>query len=343
MNFDAVIGNPPYQVSDGGAQASATPVYNLFVDIGKQIDSRYISMIMPSRWMTGGKGLDDFRNKMIHDTHIKKLCDHIDSHDCFINVDIKGGVCYLLRDKNYDGLCDVVTYTKSGISQSLRKLSEDGEEIFIRENRLISIKNKIQNVDNSSFESLVSSMKPFGLRGDIFKDTSKYGLPPMSDYYIEGEYTIYGLDEKLKRVKKYVAADYPFPKTDYILGYKLFVSRNQGTGVLGEEFSTPIFAKPGECCTETFVVIGLFNTETEMYNCWKYIKTKLFRALVGIRKQDQGASKAVYHYVPMQDFTEHSDIDWSKSISEIDAQLYRKYALTPDEITFIETMIKPME
>lgn len=343
MKFNAVVGNPPYQISDGGAQASATPVYNLFVEAAKNISNRFVSMIMPSRWMTGGKGLDDFRHNMIHDEHILKIHDHINAADCFSNVDIKGGVCYFLRDKNVTDLCEVVSYAKDGINISKRKLTETGTDIFIRENRLISIKEKIDVTVNNSFESLVSSMKPFGIRGDVFKNTKKYGLPDMSDAVIENGLTIWGLDEKLKRVKKYAPIDYPLPKKDYIGGYKLFVSRNQGTGVLGEEFSLPIFAKPKECCTETFIVIGLFDNEIESHNCWKYIKTKLFRALVGIRKQDQGASKAVYHYVPLQDFTDKSDIDWSKSVAEIDQQLYAKYNLDETEKAFIESMIKPME
>ena len=343
MKFDAVVGNPPYQISDGGAQASATPIYNLFVELSKKISNEYVSLIMPSRWMTGGKGLDEFRNTMIHDEHILKLYDHFNASDCFTNVDIKGGVCYFLRDKNKKDLCEVVSFTKEGIYTSKRKLFDEGDEIFIRENRLISIKQKVQRLQESSFESIVSSMKPYGLRGDIFKDTLKYNLPQMSDEIIEDGLIVWGLDEKLKRVKKYISKDYPLPKTDYVGGYKLFISRNQGTGTLGEEFSTPIFASPNECCTETFIVIGLFNDELEMSNCWKYIMTKFFRALVGIRKQDQGASKAIYHYVPLQDFSENSDIDWSKPIPEIDKQLYKKYGLIDEEISFIETMIKPME
>ena len=115
MKFDAVVGNPPYQISDGGAQASATPIYNLFVELSKKISNEYVSLIMPSRWMTGGKGLDEFRNTMIHDEHILKLYDHFNASDCFTNVDIKGGVCYFLRDKNKKDLCEVVSFTKEGI------------------------------------------------------------------------------------------------------------------------------------------------------------------------------------------------------------------------------------
>lgn len=343
MKFNAVVGNPPYQVSDGGAQASSTPVYNLFVEGSKKLDVDFISLIMPSRWMTGGKGLDDFRQKMISDEHIIKLFDHYNAADCFENVEIKGGICYFLRDKKAASPCEVVSYTRDGVYKSTRYLSEPGENIFIRENRLISIKCKVQALLQTSFDQIVSSMKPFGLRGDVFKNPQKYELPEMSTSVIENGLTIYGLDEHQKRTKRYVAYNYPIPKKDFLPGYKLFMSRNQGSGILGEEFSTPIFAEPNECCTETFVVIGPFNTHSESLTCWKYMRTKFFRALVGIKKQDQGASKSVYRYVPLQDFTDKSDIDWSKSVAEIDQQLYKKYNLDDSEIAFIESMIKPME
>ena len=343
MKFDAVVGNPPYQIIDGGAHASATPLYNLFVNISKKLSNRYVSLIMPSRWMTGGKGLDSFRREMIHDKHILKLFDHFNAADCFSNVDIKGGICYFLRDKDTIGLCEVVSYTNDGTFTSIRNLCEEGDDIFIRENRLISIKQKVQNLTTESFEKLVSAMKPYGLRGDVFQNTQKYNLPPMNDEFIEDGLIIWGLDAKQRRVKKYVRGDYPLPKRDYVNGFKLFVSRNQGSGVLGEEFSTPIFASPNECCTETFVVIGIFEDKQEMLNCWKYLCTKFFRAMVGIKKNDQGAGRAIYRYVPLQDFTDKSDIDWSKSIPEIDQQLYKKYNLTNEEIAFIESKIKPME
>lgn len=343
MKFDAVVGNPPYQIIDGGAHASATPLYNLFVNIAKKLSNRYVSLIMPSRWMTGGKGLDSFRREMIHDKHILKLFDHFNAADCFSNVDIKGGICYFLRDKDTIGLCEVVSYTNDGTFTSIRNLCEEGDDIFIRENRLISIKQKVQNLTTESFEKLVSAMKPYGLRGDVFQNTQKYNLPPMNDEFIEDGLIIWGLDSKQRRVKKYVRGDYPLPKRDYVDGFKLFVSRNQGSGVLGEEFSTPIYASPNECCTETFVVVGIFEDKQEMLNCWKYLCTKFFRAMVGIKKNDQGAGRAIYRYVPLQDFTDKSDIDWSKSVAEIDQQLYKKYNLTDEEIAFIESKIKPME
>jgi hypothetical protein len=343
MKFDAIVGNPPYQMSDGGAQASATPVYNLFVNVSKKLNANYISMIMPSRWMTGGKGLDKFRDDMIHDKHFLVLHDYTNSKNVFPSVDIKGGICYFLRDRDIEDKCKIYRHDSENVKYSYRNLVEDGDEIFIRNSELITIKNKVAEKDNSSFENIVSPRKPYGLSGDIFKDYSKYNLPNMSDYPLNNGLTVYGLDEKLKRVTRYADINYPLPKRDYVKGYKLFMSRNQGSGNFGEEFSTPIFAKPNDCCTETFVVIGLFDTEKESQNCWQYIKTKFFRAMVGIRKQDQGASKSIYHYVPLQDFTNESDIDWSKSVTEIDKQLYKKYNLTQEEIDFIEKTVKPME
>lgn len=343
MKFDAIVGNPPYQVSDGGSKASAVPVYNLFVNTAKSLSSDYISLVMPSRWMTGGRGLDAFRSSMIHDKHILKLHDYIFSKDLFPTVEIKGGVCYFLRDRRNEGLCDVYQHTSSLTKHTKRYLVEEGDEIFIRNDELISIKKKVERDSDKSFESIVSPMRPFGLRGDVFKDFSKYNLPEMCTVPVADGYSVYGLDESLKRTTMYAPNTYPIPDKTYIKGYKLFVSRNQGSGVFGEEFSTPIFAKPNDCCTETFVVIGPFDAEAESKNCWSYIQTKFFRAMVGIRKQDQGASKAVYRYVPIQDFTKKSDIDWTKSITEIDQQLYAKYHLTTYEINFIESNVKSMD
>jgi superfamily II DNA or RNA helicase len=343
MKFDAIVGNPPYQIMDGGAKSSAMPVYNYFVENAKNISSKFVSMIMPSRWMTGGKGLDEFRNDMIHDKHILVLHDYVQAKDVFPSVDIKGGICYFLRDVGIEKKCNVYRHENNEKTLSTRYLVEEGDEIFVRSPELLSIKNKVSAFNEKSFENIVSPRRPYGLSGDIFKDYSKYNLPEMQLSPIRNGLTIYGLDEKLKRIKRFAPIDYPLPKKDYINGYKLFMSRNQGTGLLGEEFSTPVFGKPNDCCTETFVVIGLFNNEYEMNNCWKYVETKFFRAMVGIRKQDQGASKAIYHYVPLQDFTDKSDIDWLKSIPEIDKQLYKKYNLTDEEINFIESSIKPME
>ena len=329
MKFNAVIGNPPYQEMDGGAQASSMPVYQYFVNISKKLNPDFVSMIIPSRWMTGGKGLDEFRKSMIKDKKFIKLYDHLNGKDCFTNVDIKGGVCYFLWGKDYNDKCKITTYLKNEKIESLRYLAEENDDIFIRDYRLIDVKNKIKQFNEESFENIVSARKPYGLAGDLFKDTSKYDLPKLNKQKIENGITILGLDEKMHRVKRYCNDDYPLPKRDMLESYKIFITRNYGNGEMGEIPSNPIIAEPKMACTETFIQIGEFKNREEAENCYSYMKTKLFRMLVGIRKQDQGASRSIYKLVPLQDFSEN----WN------DEKLYEKYNLTKQEIKYIEDTI----
>lgn len=342
MKFDVIIGNPPYQLSDGGNGASAKPIYQLFVQQAKRLNPRYITMIIPSRWMTGGKGLDEFRKEMLHDKSIVKLHDFINADECFKGVDIKGGVCYFLWSRDEQKPCEIYTHDFEGVHFSKRYLVEDGDDIFIRDSRMISIKKKVQKFQEKSFIHIVSPRKPYGLSGDIFKDVKKYHLPPISDIPCPKGYSIIGL-EGLKRTTKYIPKNYPLTRTEGLNKYKIFVTRNYGCGEVGEIPATPVLATPGMLCTETFIQIGPFDTEQEMINCFRYFRTKFFRMFVGMCKQDQNASARVYQFVPIQDFTDKSDLKWSDDIAALDKQLYRKYGLTQEEIAFIETMIKPME
>ena len=343
MKFDAIVGNPPYQVMDGGAQASATPVYNRFTEISIKLSCSYVSLIMPSRWMTGGKGLDEFRSKMINDKHIVKLFDYINPKDCFDNVDIKGGVCYFLHDAYLEDKCEIHTINTDGENITKRFLS-NGENIYIRNSKLVSIKEKVEVKADEFMESIVSDSKPYGLRAETMLNASKYGLPDFSNIQIIEGYKILGLGEKQKRIWKYIPKDYPIPKiNNALMKYKVFIAEAYGCGAIGEVPSTPVLSTPGELCTETFLQIGPFETKLEANNVIKYIKTKFFRTLVSIQKQTQHTTKKAYRFVPLQDFTDKSDIDWSKSIPEIDQQLYKKYNLTEEEINFIESKIKPME
>ncbi|MBR2360277.1 MAG: Eco57I restriction-modification methylase domain-containing protein [Bacteroidaceae bacterium] len=335
MKFDVIIGNPPYQLSDGGAQASAKPIYNLFIEQAMKLNPRYLTMIIPARWYTGGKGLDLFRDNMINDKRIKVLHDYVDASECFSGVEIKGGVCYFLWDNQYLGECDIYKHKGKNIELSRRYLVEKGENIFIRENKLISIMKKVwanSNIEENSFETIVSSMKPYGLRGDFFKSPTKYGLPNIKDIESIGDLRILGL-EGSKRVYRYIPQDYPLPKRDLLNSYKIFIPRNVGIGEFGDFTPTTVIASPKDLCTETFIQVGPFKSINEANNADDYIHTKFFRALVSIRKQDQGASKAVYHFVPLQDFSK----SWT------DEELYAKYGLTQEEIEFIESMIRPME
>lgn len=332
MKFDVIIGNPPYQLSDGGAQASAGAIYNKFVEQAIKLKPRYLTMITPSRWFTGGKNLNDFREKMLHDDRLRIIHDFPDASECFPGVEIKGGVNYFLWDRDHKGECNIITH-KGGkiISEDTRPLLEENCDVFIRNNELVSIYRKVRKMNEESFIKLVSSMKPYGLRGDFFKNPKKYGLPQIEEKKFNDCLTIYGLLGN-KRTERYITKDYPLPKKEFLNEYKIFMARNQGSGIFGETFSEPILAKPGELCTETFIEIGPFKSEQEMKNCYSYIKTKFFRAMVGVRKIDQGASQGVYKYVPIQDFSKA----WT------DEELYKKYNLSKNEIKFIEENVQKM-
>lgn len=345
MKFDLIISNPPYQLSDGGAQASAKPIYHLFINQAKKLKPRYITMIVPSRWMTGGKGLDKFRDEMIHDKCITKLYDFLDPKDIFNGVDIKGGVCYFLRDSHKQEECEIHTFDVRGETISKRFLAEENTDIFIRNNILLGIKKKIEHF-GPFFDTIVSASKPYGLRAETMVCASKYGLPDFSDKPIigGGGYRIIGLGEKQRRTWKYLPFSYPIPKRNEGLDkYKVFIAEAYGCGAIGEVPSTPVLSTPGELCTETFLQIGPFDTKEEASNIIKYIRTKTFRCLVGIQKQTQHTTAKAYRFVPMQNFTNTSDINWSLSVPEIDEQLYKKYNFSEEEISFIEFMIKPMD
>ena len=348
MKIDAIIGNPPYQIMDGGAGASAIPVYNKFVDISRRLPSRYISMIMPARWYTGGRGLETFRKNMLEDTHLQILHDYIDGRMLFNNVEIKGGICYFLLNSVWEGECTITNHffnTESTI-QTLRFLKSDDDNVFIRDPRMFSLKEKIARkrieLQEDTFDSVVSRMRIYGLRGDFFKSPHKYGLPPISDEKMDGAITIVGLGDNLRRTKKYVSPNYPIPCKDGLDQFKIFIPRNWGSGKYEDSIYKTYLAQPNEICTETFLQVFPCSNSKERDNCNKYMQTKFFRIVVCIRKQDQSAAKDVYRFVPLQDFKDSSDIDWSRSIAEIDKQLYAKYDLTDEEIRFIESMIKPM-
>lgn len=334
MKFDVIISNPPYQLNDGGAQASASPIYQKFIEQAIKLKPRYLTMIVPSRWMTGGKGLDDFRNDMLHDNRLSIIHDFKDASLCFTGVEIKGGVNYFLweKDKTSPIVHVVNDYGNKGIVESDRKLLEEGCDIFIRNNELVSIYNKVALKKELSFSSIVSTRKPYGLTGDFFKNQIKYGLPNVSLDPIQDGYTIYGLDS-LKRVKRYVSKEYPLPKTEGLEKYKIFVSESYGSGEFGEKPADEIIGLPGDLCTETFLQIGPFDSKEETENCLTYWKTKFFRALVGVKKNTQHCTKDVYKFVPLQDFSK----PWT------DEELYKKYELCKEEIDFIENNVESME
>jgi len=327
MKFDVVIGNPPYQQSDGGdetnierSRGGATPLYNLFVEQAKKLNPRYISLIIPARWYSGGRGLDNFRSEMLNDSRISHLTDYPTASDLFSsNVEIKGGVCYFLWNREHKGPCVVRNISAGKESVMTRPLLEKDSDVFIRNNEAISILRKV-NLGNDTFSTLVSSQKPFGLRT-----------------YIKGHANRQANDIILFEnggVSFVNKADVT-TNIDWIPKHKVLVTMAYGAG---DEFphqiiNTPIYAEPNSCCTETYVVVGPFESKEVAINVISYMKSRFFRFLVMLRKHTQHAARGVYSLVPIQDFSK----SWS------DEELYEKYKLTDEEITFIESMIRPME
>lgn len=342
MKFNAIVGNPPYMEMDGGAQASAKPIYNEFVDIAKKIEPSYISMIMPTRWYSGGKGLDKFRASMINDKRLAVLHDYLNPDEVFPKTNIRGGICYFLWDKTYgtkDELTMVITHREGEKPFSVMRSLKSGEtEIFIRHQIALVILEKVKGTDNfKSFVTHVSSRKPFGLDG-AFSNSSKF--KPSKEGILE-PLICYGKAKKIGYVEK---GEFKF-KENLIKSYKVFTpyANNIGTELNDDNLNTFI-GEPGTICTETFIMLGynLKLNKASAINLSKYFTTRFARFLHSLAKASQHGTSKTYKFVPLQDFTTNSDIDWNKTIQEIDHQLYKKYDLTADEIEFIEKMIKPM-
>ena len=320
MKLDAIVGNPPYQVMDGGAGVSAIPVYHRFVEIAKESKPNYISMIMPAKWYNGGRGLEQFRYDMLHDKQLRSLYDYVDPHDCFPTVDVAGGICYFLRDNHYDGLCNFVS-CKAG-SRIATKRNLDESEVLIRHQEELSIMNKVQKEDQSYFSSTVFSQKPFGLRtyvkpleqGDI-KLRYNGGIGPYNSDLVTVNKELIG---KWKIITSCLTAEHA-GETD----------KNGQKRI----FSTLEILEPGTICTETYMLLNAFDNQQECINMLQFLKTRFVRAMVAMVTATQHLSKANFRFVPLQDFTR----SWT------DADLYEKYGLTEDEVSFIESMIKPME
>lgn len=342
VKFEAVVGNPPYQEDDGGAQKSARPIYNYFVDISKKMKAMYVSMITPTRWFAGGKGLDKFRNDMMSDIHLEVLHDYLNPNELFSNINIRGGVCYFLRNTNYantENLVSVYTHENSQrINLVQRPMKIDGLEIFIRDGRAISILNKIEDKRNGIIADYISSRKPFGLEGHFVKtENYKSTLNNLRKPII-----CYGKGKKVGYIERSIITTH----SEWIDKWKVYTPRANNIGTeLNDDNLNAFIGEPKTVCTESYLTVGaeLNLDEKACLNLSKYFKTRTVRFLHSLAKASQDATSKTFKFVPLQDFTENSDIDWSKSIPEIDQQLYEKYNLDETEIAFIESMIKPME
>ena len=321
MKFDVIVGNPPYQLSDGGFGRSASPIYQNFVAQAKKLNPRFLTMIIPSRWFAGGKGLDDFREEMLHDERIREIHDFPDATDVFPGVQIKSGICYFKWDRDNKGLCKVSSYAKGTVVSAMeRPLLAFGADTFIRYNEAIAIVKKVNRYNETSMKEIVSVSKPFGLRTNFLGKSKPFknsitlfqngGIGYVSKHEIESDM------EAVSRFKVFIpplgsgSDSFPHP-------------------ILGR----PFLGRPNTACTETYIYIGLFDNDSEPLNLISYISTRFFRFLVLLNKPAQHATKKVYHFVPVQDFKQ----PWT------DEKLYKKYGLTKDEISFIESMVRPME
>ena len=324
MKFNAIVGNPPYQVMDGGGTgSSAIPVYDKFVNISKQIAPNYLSMIMPSKWYSGGKGLDLFRESMLNDKRISKLVDFDDSRDCFEGVDIAGGICYFLWDKNYKGMCNVISYKNKEKIISVRALNEFGT--FIRNSESINIINKVKAHNEDMLSSYVYSRKPFGFGSNDSGQLENF----------EGSVSLFG-----SQGITYVSTNKIRSNSNLIDKWKVIMSKTSAehAGQSDKEGRKKVVSRievlpPGVICTESYLLLSVFDNQDEANNLKAYIKTKFVRFLLSTILLTQNIAKDKFLFVPMQDFTE----SWT------DDELYKKYDLSENEIAFIESMIKSME
>lgn len=335
MKFNAVVGNPPYQIMDGGGTgSSATPIYNKFVDLAKLLNPNNVSMIIPAKWYTGGKGLDEFRANMLNDKQLIKLFDYEDSRDCFPTVDIAGGVCYFLWNKGSDNKCVVTSILGSFRNESTRYLNE--HDTFIRNQKVLDIINKVKSQTFTGFLSqTVYSRKPFGIR------SFQRGFPakPGRNISLFGSDGITYMEEK----------DVPQNK-EIVDKWKVIMSKASAehagqTDANGRKriVSRLEVLPPYTICTESYLLLDIFDNEEEAQNLKKYIRTCFTRFLLASILITQNIVRDKFKFVPIQNYKNNSDIDWSQSIPDIDRQLYTKYNLSDDEIAFIEKMIKPMD
>lgn len=324
MKFDIIIGNPPYQLNDGGGTgASAMPIYQLFVNQAISLKPKYLSMIIPSRWYAGGKGLDDFREAMLKDTHISKLVDYADSADCFPTQVIAGGVCYFLWEREYSGDCVVVNRKKNKLISSVKRPLNEFD-VFVRDNKAISIIKKIRKLKEQTLDEIVYSRNCFNLNSNEEGHSEKKS----------GDLNLYSLNG-LSYLSRNKATD----RDGLIDSYKVMMTKAMSGGnkpsANGDYLvisNTMRVLKPNDVCTETYLCIGKYKTEKEAVNLSNYLKTTFFRYLLLQALSSINISKEKFLFIPVQNFNESWD----------DKKLYEKYSLDKDEISIIESVIREM-
>ena len=330
MKFDVIIGNPPYQMSDGGGEgSSATPIYDKFVKNAIKLNPRYLTMIIPARWYSGGKGLDNFRDDMLNDKHLRIIHDFPETSDCFPGINIRGGVCYFLWNREQQGNCMVYNHKGNIISSFIeRPLLEGDATTFIRYNEAISILNKVRSFNEETMDKRVQSRLPFGIPSNF----ENYELIPTNSANI----TLFRSDRSKSSQKQvFIESRYVTKNIAWKDKEKVLVSKASPGG---DEYphsiiSTPLYAGINTVCTETYLIVDFVKNNIEGQNLISYMATRFFRFMMSLIKNTQNISKGVFAFVPVQDYSK----SWT------DEELYAKYGLTKDEIAFIESMIRPME
>lgn len=324
MQFDVVIGNPPYQMTGGAGGTSDSSIYHLFVEQAQRLGPRYLSMVIPSRWMAGGRGLDEFRGLMLNKGRLRSLTDFPNSAEAFPGVQIKGGVCFFLWDGNHTGTCEV-TRSIGGI-EHVQKNRQLGEfDVFVRDEKALGILRKVLSRNEPSVVDLVSGDTPFGIATN-FDDWSEKGGAGRIDLH---------LISRGKRTQGFIKRELIRKNADAIDAWKVLVPKAYGAGesfphqILGKE----IVAPPPSACTQSYLIISPFRSARAANSFASYYRTRLFRFLVSLRKITQDALRSTYSWVPQQSW----DRTWT------DELLYEKYGITKGEIAFINSMIRPME
>ena len=330
MKFDVIIGNPPYQMNDGGGEgSSAIPIYDKFVKNAIKLNPRYLSMIIPARWYSGGKGLDNFRDEILHDNRLRIIHDFPETSDCFNGINIRGGVCYFLWDRDQKGNCLVYNHKDDKIISSIeRPLLEGDASTFIRYNEAISILNKVRVFNEETMDKRVQSRLPFGIPSN-FDD---YKLTPSNNSDV-----VHFRSDRSKSSQKQVYIEQKYILKNLIWKdlRKVLVSKASpgGDDYPHSIISYPLYAGTNTVCTETYLIVDFVNDEMEGKNLISYMSTRFFRFMMSLIKNTQNISKSVFAFVPVQDYSK----PWT------DEELYAKYGLSEDEIAFIESMIRPME
>ena len=334
MKFNAIVGNPPYQVMGGSGGTNDAPIFQEFAKAASKLSPSYITLIMPSKWFSGGREnlLGSFRRDMLTGGHIRKMVAFTNSNDIFPTVEIKGGICYYLEEGQYNGVCDYVMVQNGKSISAMRDLNE--HDIFIRDTQLANIINKVQARAKKDgvgmVEDIVSSDTPFGIPSNP-KVSSKNPIDVSPTRNQEYNVELLYIDH-LTRTIEYVREKDIVKNANDIQYPKVFIPKAGGTGNDSKVLGTPTIGKPGSVCSQTFLY-AKFETEVEANNFISYLKTRFLRILKSAIKPTQDAMSGVYHFVPLQDFSE----PWT------DEKLYAKYGITPDEQAYIESLIKPMD